>query len=123
MKTLTLLLAAFALLIGPAVADPVNKLCPVRADKAGDPTKLAHYRKSISFCSAACKVKFDKAPDSFGKEIAAYKEGSGKCLLCAKPAVAAQTTNYQRDVTFCCDRCKGRFESDPDKFIEKAVKK
>jgi YHS domain-containing protein len=123
MKTLLLLVSALALVAGPALADPVNKLCPVRADKAGNPAKTARYSKSVAFCSATCKVKFDKAPGSFGKEIAAHKEDGGKCALCAKPAAAGQRSNYQCEVTFCCDRCKGRFESEPDKFIEKALKK
>jgi YHS domain-containing protein len=123
MKTLILLLSALALVAIPALGDPVNKLCPVRTDKAGNPAKIARYSKAVAFCSTTCKAKFDKDPGSHGKEIAGYKEDSGKCLLCAKPAAAGQKSNYQCEVTFCCDRCKGRFENEPDKFIEKALKK
>ena len=123
MKTLSLLLATFLLATGPAAADPVNKLCPVRGDKAGDPGKTANYSKTVAFCSTQCKVKFDKAPNSFGKELAAYKEDSKKCLFDGKPANAALTSDFRCEVTFCCDRCKGRFEQDGDKFVEKALKK
>ncbi|MGI8603520.1 MAG: hypothetical protein ACR2OZ_11050 [Verrucomicrobiales bacterium] len=122
MKTFFLILAAFVM-AGSASADPVNKLCPVRGDKAGDPSKTANYGKTIAFCSTQCKVKFDKAPNGFGKEIAAYKEDSKKCLFDGKPAGAGLTSDFKCEVTFCCDRCKGRFEQDGDKFVEKALKK
>ena len=124
MKSFPFVAGVLAVLVGAAVAaDPVNKLCPVRGDKAGNPTKTASYSKNVSFCSAACKNKFEKSPGSFGRELAAFKEDGKTCLVDGKPAVASFTSEYKCEVTFCCDRCKGRFESAPDKFIEKALKK
>ncbi len=121
MKTFFALIA-LALLAGPAVADPVNKLCPVRG-KAGDPTITATYSKKISFCCDKCKAKFDKDPAAFAKEIAAYKADSGKCLVSKEEADSTKTTDYKAEVTTCCNNCKSTFEGDPDKYIEKALKK
>ena len=124
MKSILMRLVAVVFAAGVALAaDPVNKLCPVRAGKAGNPTKIASYSKGVAFCSAACKNKFEKAPNSFGKELAAYKSDSKKCLLDGKPAAAGFESEYKADVTFCCNNCKGSFEREPDKYIEKALKK
>lgn len=122
MKTLFTLLAAMAVCAGAAFADPVNKLCPV-SGKAGDPAVTYKYAKKIGFCCDKCKAKFDKDPNSFGKEIAAYKVDSGKCLFSGEDADKEKVTEFKAEITTCCNNCKGRMESDPDKYIEKALKK
>ncbi len=123
MKSLSMIIAfVVALCVGHAFADTVNKLCPV-SGKAGDPAKSVAYSKKISFCCDKCKAKFDKDPNSFGKEIAAYKADSKKCIFSDKDVDATKTSEFKADVTVCCDRCKGKMESDPDKYIEKALKK
>jgi YHS domain-containing protein len=122
MKTLLTLIATLGIFAGTALADPVNKLCPV-SGKAGDPAVTADYKKKISFCCEKCKAKFDKDPKSFGKEIAAYKADSDKCIFSGKAVDKAQSSEFKVAVTTCCENCKGKFESDPDKYIEKALKK
>lgn len=124
MKTLFLLLvSAMALLAGSALAnDPVNKLCPV-SGKAGDPTVTTTYVKKLSFCCGNCKAKFEKDPSALAKELAEYKPDSGKCLVSGKEADKAQVLEYKAKVTTCCNKCKGAFEKEPDKYIAKALKK
>lgn len=122
MKTLLTLMAAMVALAGAAFADPVNKLCPV-SGKAGDPAVTYTYTKKLSFCCNKCKDKFEKDPKSFAKEIAAYKADSGKCLVSNEDADGSKVTEFKAEVTTCCNNCKGRMESEPDKYIEKALKK
>ena len=121
-KFLTSLCVALALLAGASFAEPANKICPVTS-KAGDPSITADYTKKVSFCCTECKAKFDKAPDSFAKEIASYKAGSMKCVLDGKAADGTQTSEFKREITTCCNRCKAKVESEGDKYIVKAVKK
>ena len=121
-KLISSLCAAVALLAGSAFAEPANKLCPVTG-KAGDPSITADYTKKVSFCCTDCKARFDKAPDSFAKEIASYKAGSMKCVLDGKASDGTQSSEFKREITTCCNRCKAKIETDGDKYIVKAVKR
>jgi YHS domain-containing protein len=122
MKTLLSLITSLALGAGAFAADPVNAKCPL-SGKDIDTAQTAEYKKEISFCCDKCKGKFDKDPDSFVAKIASYDAKSGKCILSGKDIDAAQKSTYTKTVAFCCDKCKGKFEKEPDKSIAKAVKK
>ncbi len=115
-----MILAAVAMAFGVAQASPVNKTCPATG-KAGDPDKIVAYSKKIGFCCDKCKAKFDASPNSFGKEIAAYKGDSGKCIFSGKPVDAAKSSAFKADVTVCCSKCEAKVKAEPDKFIEKAL--
>ena len=45
------------------------------------------------------------------------------CPVSGKPAKEGVTTKHDgKDVAFCCNNCKGKFEADPAKFASKIKK-
>ncbi|MGI8602831.1 MAG: hypothetical protein ACR2OZ_07495 [Verrucomicrobiales bacterium] len=121
MKPLLSLLACFALTVG-AFGEPTNKKCPY-SGKDIDAAITTDYKKEISFCCEKCKGKFDKDPDSFIEKIAKYDSKSGKCIFTGKEINPEQKSAYVKNVAFCCPKCPPNFAKDPDKVIEKVVKK
>ncbi len=117
MKTLLTLIAAL-FMSSPVFADPANTKCPT-SGKDVDKAVTSTYSKKISFCCEKCKAKFDAAPDTFTAKVATYKADSGKCLVSGKPVDAAQSSEFKKEVGFCCPKCKGGFDKDPDTGIAK----
>ncbi|TLD71424.1 YHS domain-containing protein [Phragmitibacter flavus] len=45
------------------------------------------------------------------------------CPVAGKPAKDSVTTKHEgKDVAFCCNGCKGKFEADPAKYADKVKK-
>lgn len=117
MKTLITLIAA-VLMTSPLFAEPANAKCPT-SGKDVDKTVTSTYSKKIGFCCDKCKAKFDVAPGTFVDKVATYKADSGNCIISGKAVDAAQSSEFKKVVGFCCPKCKGGFDKDPDAGIAK----
>ena len=117
MKTLLTLIAAL-FISTPLLAEPANKKCPT-SGKDVDKAVTSSYSKKVGFCCEKCKAKFDAAPDTFVDKVAAYKADSGKCIISGKDVDAAQSSEFKKEVGFCCPKCKAGFDKDPDGGIAK----
>ncbi len=42
-----------------------------------------------------------------------------KCPTSGKPVDKAHTSTYKKEISFCCEKCKAKFDKDPASFIEK----
>jgi YHS domain-containing protein len=117
-----------------ASVKPINAKCPV-SGKDIDLAKTSTYKgQLIAFCCDNCKGKFDADPAKFIGKVPEFKEPAEKkeekkdekkaintkCPLSGKDVDLAQTVEYQKQViAFCCPNCKGKFEKDPEKYIDK----
>ncbi len=115
MKTLLILIAA-VFMTSPVFADAANTKCPT-SGKDVDKAVTSTYSKKVGFCCDKCKAKFDADPAKFTKEVAAYKADSGKCVMSGKPVDAAKSSEFKKEVAFCCPKCKAGFDKDPDAGI------
>jgi YHS domain-containing protein len=117
MKTLFALLVALCM-VTPSFADPANAKCPT-SGKDVDKAQTSTYTKKVGFCCDKCKAKFDADPAKFTKEVGAYKADSGKCIVSGKDVDAAKSSEFKKEVGFCCPKCKAGFDKDPDGEIVK----
>ena len=46
--------------------------------------------------------------------------GNKDCPVSGK--AVSKSVDYAKTVAFCCDKCKAKFEADPDKYIGKVKK-
>ncbi|HVE41442.1 MAG TPA: hypothetical protein VNM14_16225, partial [Planctomycetota bacterium] len=140
MKTLALVtLSICAVFAATAAArasleDPINKTCPI-SGKDVNPTKTVEYEKQlIGFCCDDCKGKFESDPKKYIGKVKEFKKGkkgadeeinfadpiNKVCPITGKDVNATKTVEYEKQlIGFCCDDCKGKFESDPKKYIGK----
>src|SRR6185436_19966067 len=138
-----LALATLGICLAIAAADPINKKCPVTG-KDVNPTKTTEYEKNtIGFCCDDCKGKFETDPKKYVGKIPELKKkkSSVEDICCCESAASAasaddpinkkcpvpgkdvnptKTTEYEKHtIGFCCDDCKGKFETDPKKYAGK----
>jgi YHS domain-containing protein len=117
-------------------ADPINKTCPV-SGKDVNPTKTVEYEKQlIGFCCDDCKGKFEADPKKYIGKVKEFKKSkkapdeeisftagdpiNSVCPISGKDVNPTKTVEYEKQlIGFCCDDCKGKFESDPKKYIGK----
>lgn len=119
MKTILAALFVLAASFGFTSAAPMTKDCPVTGKGTSRPVE---YKKSVSFCSAACKAEFDKNPTSQIEKIAAFDAKAGKCPMCSKKADPKVTSEFKATIGVCCNKCVAKFSADPDKYVVKALK-
>jgi len=114
--------------------EPINKTCPI-SGKDVNPTKTVEYEKQlIGFCCDDCKGKFESDPKKYIGKVKEFKKGKKSvdeeisfadpinkvCPITGKDVNATKTVEYEKQlIGFCCDDCKGKFESDPKKYIGK----
>ncbi|PSJ58466.1 copper-translocating P-type ATPase [Mesorhizobium ephedrae] len=79
--------------------------------KAGKPM-LEHGGRTVHFCSAGCKAKFEANPD-------AYLEAKDPvCGMTVQRADARHFVRHEgRGYYFCSAGCKEKFEAAPDKYL------
>lgn len=52
--------------------------------------------------------------------LAFAEAGNKECPVSGKPVKAGVTTKHEgKDVGFCCNNCKGKFEKEPAKYLGK----
>jgi YHS domain-containing protein len=127
--------------------DPINKVCPITG-KDVNATKTVEYEKqTIGFCCDDCKGKFESDPKKYIGKVKEFKKGKKSssvqeicccekdgaeavsldgepinktCPISGKDVNPTKTVEYEKQlIGFCCDDCKGKFESDPKKYIGK----
>jgi YHS domain-containing protein len=116
-------------------ADPINKVCPLTG-KDINPTKTVEYEKQlIGLCCDDCKGKFEADPKKYIGKVKEFKKKKSAleseeisfadpinkvCPLTGKDINPTKTVEYEKQlIGLCCDDCKGKFETDPKKYIGK----
>lgn len=97
----------------------VNAKCPV-SGKAVDAEQTAVYHGAkVGFCCEKCLAKFEADPAPLAAKIAFDTAANEKCIVSGKAVDAEQVAKFTAAVAFCCEKCKGKFDKDPDKSIAK----
>src|SRR6185503_16758080 len=92
MKTFAVVILAIGVAV--AVADPINKVCPITG-KDVNSTKTVEYEKQlIGLCCDDCKGKFESDPKKYiGKVKEFKKKKSSVDICCADEAAADEPIN------------------------------
>jgi len=95
--------------------DPV---CGMKVDAATAEFSSAHRGETFYFCSARCKSKFDADPGRYAKsqeEPAVTTDPV--CGMEVDPAKSKFRSEHRgRIVHFCSERCKAKFDADPESY-------
>ena len=137
MKTFTAAVALVALMAfaGTALADePINKKCPLTGKEIAAGRTVDYEKQTIGFCCQDCVNKFEENPKKYIGKVKEFKKKSSApaeeiafqdpinktCPLTGKDINPTKTVEYEKQlIGLCCDDCKGKFESDPKKYIGK----
>ncbi len=126
-----------------------NAICPVSKEAIGSMgpgKKVQHKGYEFSLCCAGCLEEFEKNPDAYLKE--ALKSGKAKPADKSTTATAGAASADAKEVNnkncpvsgaavgsmqagshivykghkigLCCDGCIGKFNADPDKYLQVA---
>lgn len=107
---------------------PINDLCPVSGKQIAEGCTSEYEGKLVGFCCGKCKAEFEKDPNPLLEKLGLVPAPVPQvlntvCPVGDKPAKPEVTTTYKgRKVAFCCSKCKGAFEADPEMFIGKLDK-
>ena len=114
-----------------ANAKPINAVCPV-SGKGIDAAQFVVYEgQKVAFCCGNCKAKFEKDAKPFVGKIENFKPAGDKqtdagkpintkCPISGKAGSPDAVFVYKgQSICFCCNNCKGKFESNPEQFIAK----
>jgi Cu+-exporting ATPase len=119
-----------------AAAMAVDPVCGMAADPATAKHVSIHDGRTLHFCSAGCKAKFDAAPATFlvaGLKPAArdhvhHEHAHRELAHAVKDPVCGmtvdpQTAKYHVDhdgqtYHFCAACCQEKFEADPSEYLE-----
>ncbi len=123
MKALITSIIAGIFMAGAAQADPANKTCPV-SGKAIDAAQTSEVSVTVGFCCGNCQGKFEgdaALKDAAVKKYAGSKDSpaNSKCDISGKDINKEKTAKASLTVAFCCEKCKGNFDKDPKKYIDK----
>lgn len=107
---------------------PVNKLCPVTGNPINPAFTTMFQGKTIGFCDAASKAKFEAAlkaeePKPAEKPAEAKpvavdpKPINTICPVSGKPVDVTKTLVFEgKTIAFCCGNCPKAFQADPAKY-------
>ncbi len=122
---------AFVAAAKPGFDEPINKKCPIKGTEVVAGRTVEYKKQTIGFCCADCVAKFEGEPEKFIKKVKEFKKTSVEdisfadpinkvCPVSGKDVNVTKTVEYEGQlIGFCCDDCKGKFESEPKKFIGK----
>lgn len=104
-------------------------LCPVMGDPVNFLARTMLADGPVYFCCPKCIEKVKQDPDKYRDKIAAQhallasrEHVQVTCPLSGKAVDPAVYTRYRgQKVYFCCAKCKGKFEADPDKYRGKLL--
>jgi YHS domain-containing protein len=128
------LMAAFAVPLAyaatSAAGNPINKKCPVTGKDVAAGREVEYKKQTIGFCCADCVGKFEGEPEKYIGKVKEFKKSAVEisladpinkvCPVSGKDVNPTKTVEHEGQlIGFCCDDCKGKFESDPKKFIGK----
>ena len=110
---------------------PINTVCPVSCKPADRTRTIVHEGKFVAFCCDDCKASFLKDPkphlarlEQFAKpppgNLGLARPINTKCPVSGKDVDPAKTSMHDGKVlAFCCDKCKAKFDQDPQPFLAK----
>jgi Cu+-exporting ATPase len=117
-------------LAGEPTGAAIDPVCGMRVDPATSKHRSEHEGKTIHFCSAGCKAKFEADP---GRYLAGHREPMGHaaaaaagsapaidpvCGMAVDPATSEHTSFHDgKRYFFCSPSCQRRFEADPAKYL------
>src|SRR6185295_9062996 len=112
--------------------DPINKKCPITGKEIVSGKTVEYEKQLIGFCCMDCVNKFETDPKKYIGKVKEFKKKlpneeisfddpiNKTCPLTGKDINPTKTVEYEKQlIGFCCDDCKGKFESDPKKYIGK----
>lgn len=114
--------------------DPINKKCPIKGMDIVAGRTSEYEKQLIGFCCQDCVDKFEGDPKKFIGKVKEFKKKKSApageisfvdpinktCPLTGKDINPTKTVEYEKQlIGLCCDDCKGKFESDPAKYIGK----
>ena len=117
--------------------DPINKKCPITGKEIVAGKTVEYEKQLIGLCCQDCVGKFESDPKKFIGKVKEFKKKKSSvtdiccseeaadpinkvCPLTGKDVNPTKTVEYEKQVIgLCCDDCKGKFESDPKKYIGK----
>ena len=82
---------------------------------------VAALKKALPGCEVniGAELTVVPPPAAAAKKQAAAKPANAKCPISGKPINAKQTSVFTKEVAFCCNNCKGKFEKNPAASIGK----
>ncbi len=117
--------------------DPINKKCPITGKDIVAGRTVEYEKQLIGLCCQDCVGKFESDPKKFIGKVKEFKKKKSSvtdiccsesaddpinktCPLTGKDINPTKTVEHEKQlIGFCCDDCKGKFESDPKKYIGK----
>ena len=117
--------------------DPINKKCPITGKEVAAGRTVEYEKQLIGLCCQDCVGKFESDPKKYIGKVKEFKKKKSSvtdiccseeaadpinkvCPLTGKDINPTKTVEYEKQlIGLCCDDCKGKFESDPKKYIGK----
>lgn len=123
MKSILIALLAGILTAGFSGAEEEKAKCPV-SGKDADPAVKSKVSITVGLCCSKCQGKFEGDAKAKKEALEKYigskdSPANAKCVYSNKDNDPANTVKVEKEVTFCCDNCKAKFDADPKKYIKK----
>jgi YHS domain-containing protein len=126
--------------------DPINKKCPITGKEIVAGKTVEYEKQLIGLCCQDCVGKFESDPKKYIGKVKEFKKKKASLDICCSEGAAepinmeiafadpinktcpitgkdinpTKTVEYEKQVIgLCCDDCKGKFESNPEKYIGK----
>lgn len=98
----------------------VQVACPVDGAPTKKDASIDHNGMKIYFCCMECAGKFEKDSAKYADKMVSCYTLQRKCPVSGEDISPAsfETLKDGHKVYFCCDKCKGKFNADPAKFLE-----
>ena len=88
------------------------------------PFKSVYNHSTIHFCCERCKQKFDAEPEKFLAPAGGAATGTGSdaperdpvCGMTVSKNSPFRSVYNHSTIHFCCERCKQKFDAEPEKF-------
>lgn len=97
----------------------VNSECPLSGEAIDAEQTAVFHGAKVGLCCKKCLAKFEKDPATVAAKVVYDVPANEKCPVSDKGVDAEQVATFTANVAFCCGKCKGKFDKDPDKFIAK----
>ena len=94
-----------------------TSVCPVTGDPVnGEHIAFRYIDKELKFCNDGCVMAYKKEPAKYSEHL--------KCMPCNDDDANRElnTTHNGVKYYFCGKGCKGKFEKDPETYLQKFSK-
>lgn len=99
----------------------VQVICPVSKQPIDKSVMCEHEGQMVAFCCKGCREKFVADPKSFAAGLANSYTWQTVCPVSGSPISSKSFVAIGNGASlyFCCDGCKGAFEKEPGKYVDK----